>query len=183
MSGGISFTGSDTMIAELLVLRLVHILGGIFWVGSLIFTSFFLMPALRSSPAVAGQVMAGLQRRRLFTLLPIVALLTIVSGLRLLWIVSVGFSDAYFSTSTGRTFAASAIAATVAFLLSVLVSRPGFVRVGRLSATLAGTTDEGVRQRISAEMQRLSRRVSIANAIVATLLLLTAAGMAAARYM
>lgn len=171
------------MNAELLVLRLVHILGGIFWVGSLMFTSFFLMPALGSSPAVAGEVMAGLQKRRLFTLLPIVALLTILSGLRLLWIVSAGFSDAYLSTSTGRTFSASAVAAIVAFLLSLLVSRPGFLRVGRLSATLATTTDQGARQRISAEMQRLRRRVSIANAIVATLLLLTAAGMAIARYL
>lgn len=171
------------MNAELLVLRLVHILGGIFWVGSLMFTSFFLMPALGSSPAVAGEVMAGLQKRRLFTLLPIVALLTILSGLRLLWIVSAGFSDAYLSTSTGRTFSASAVAAIVAFLLSLLVSRPSFLRVGRLSATLATTTDQGARQRISAEMQRLRRRVSIANAIVATLLLLTAAGMAIARYL
>lgn len=169
------------MNAELLVLRLVHILGGIFWVGSLMFTSFFLMPALGSSPAVAGEVMAGLQKRRLFTLLPIVALLTILSGLRLLWIASVGFSDAYLSTSTGRTFSASAVAAIVAFLLSLLVSRPGFLRVGRLSATLATTTDQGAKQRISAEMQRLRRRVAIANAIVATLLLLTAAGMAIAR--
>lgn len=171
------------MNAELLVLRLVHILGGIFWVGSLMFTSFFLMPALGSSPAVAGEVMAGLQKRRLFTLLPIVALLTILSGIRLLWIVSVGFSEAYLSTATGRTFSASAVAAIVAFLLSLLVSRPSFLRVGRLSATLATTTDQDARQRISAEMQRLRRRVSIANAIVATLLLLTAAGMAIARYL
>jgi uncharacterized membrane protein len=171
------------MNAELLVLRLVHILGGIFWVGSLMFTSFFLMPALGSSPAVAGEVMAGLQKRRLFTLLPIVALLTILSGIRLLWIVSVGFSEAYLSTSTGRTFSASAAAAIIAFLLSLLVSRPSFLRVGRLSATLATTTDQGARQRISAEMQRLRRRVSVANAIVAALLLLTAAGMAIARYL
>jgi uncharacterized membrane protein len=171
------------MNAELLVLRLVHILGGIFWVGSLMFTSFFLMPALGSSPAVAGEVMAGLQKRRLFTLLPIVALLTILSGIRLLWIVSVGFSEAYLSTSTGRTFSASAAAAIIAFLLSLLVSRPSFLRVGRLSATLATTTDQGARQRISAEMLRLRRRVSVANAIVAALLLLTAAGMAIARYL
>lgn len=171
------------MNAELLVLRLVHILGGIFWVGSMMFTSFFLMPALRSSPAVAGQVMASLQKRRLFTFLPVVALLTILSGIRLLWIASVGFSDAYLSTSTGRTFSASAGAALVAFLLSVLVSRPGFVRVGKLGATLATATDEAARQRISGEMQRITRRVTIANGIVAALLLLAAAGMATARYM
>jgi len=171
------------MKAELLTLRLIHIFGGIFWVGSLMFTSFFLVPVIRSSPAVAGQVMAGLQRRRLFTLLPIVAFLTIASGLRLLAIVSAGFSGTYFSTPTGRTFATSAVAATVAFLLSVFISRPGFVRIGRLGASLATITDEGARQRIAAEMQRLTRRVTIANGFVVVLLLSAAAGMAIARYL
>jgi uncharacterized membrane protein len=170
------------MKAELLVLRLVHIFGGIFWVGSLAFTTFFLIPALGASPAVAGQVMAGLQKRRLFPILPIVALLTIASGLRLLMIASAGFSGAYFATATGRTFGASGVAATIAFLLSVLVSRPGFVRVGRLGASLATAADENARQRIASEMQRLSRRVAIANASVVVLLLFAAAGMAIARY-
>lgn len=171
------------MKAELLTLRLVHIFGAIFWVGSMMFTSFFLIPAFGSSPAVAGQVMAGLQKRRLFTLLPIVALLTILSGIRLLWIASAGFSESYLETPTGRTFSASAVAAIIAFLLSLLISRPSFVRVARLSASLAATTDESARQRINAEMQRLNRRVKIANGFVVLLLLLAAAGMATARYM
>ena len=61
------------MKAEFLILRLIHILGGIFWVGSMVFTTFFLAPVIRSSPAMAGQVMAGLQKRRLFVALPVVA--------------------------------------------------------------------------------------------------------------
>ena len=170
------------MKAELLTLRLIHILGGIFWVGSMIFTTFFLAPVIGSSPPMAGQVMAGLQKRRLFILLPVVALLTIASGLRLLSIASVGFSSAYFSTPTGRTFATSAVAATIAFLLSVFVSRPGFVRIGRLGASLSAAPDEGARKIIAAEMQRLTRRVAISNAFVVVLLLSAAAGMAIARY-
>ena len=170
------------MKAELLTLRLIHILGGIFWVGSMVFTTFFLAPVLRSSPAMAGQVMAGLQKRRLFVALPVVALLTIASGLRLLSIASIGFSRAYFSTPTGRTFATSAIAALIAFLLSLLVSRPGFVRIGRLGASLATAPDDGARQQIVAEIQRLGRRVAISNALVVILLLAAAAGMAIARY-
>ena len=171
------------MKAELLTLRIIHVLGGIFWVGSLIFTTFFLAPAIRSSPAVAGQVMAGLNQRRLFTILPIVALLTIASGIRLLWIASAGFDDSYLSTATGRAFSLGAAAAIVAFLLSVLVSRPGFVRVGKLGASLAAATDEVTRQLLTAEMQHLSQRVAIANAIVAVLLLSTAVLMATARYL
>jgi uncharacterized membrane protein len=171
------------MKAEFLVLRLVHVLGGIFWVGSMMYSSFFLVPVVRSSPAVAGQVMAGLQRRRLFVIMPIVALLTIASGIRLLMITSAGFSDSYLSTTPGRTYSAGGVAAIVAFLLAVLVSRPAFVHIGKLSASLANTTDEGGRQRITAEIQRLNRRSTIANGIVLVLLVFTAVAMATARYL
>ena len=171
------------MKAEFLTLRLIHILGGIFWVGSLMYTSFFLVPVVRSSPAVAGQVMAGLQRRRLFLILPIVALLTIASGMRLLMIASAGFDGVYFSSAPGRTYSAGGVAAIVAFLISLLISRPAFVHVGKLSASLAAVTDEGGRQRITAEIQRLNKRATVANGIVLVLLVSTAAGMAIARYL
>ena len=171
------------MRAEFLVLRLVHILGGIFWVGSLMYSSFFLIPVVRSSPAVAGQVMTGLQRRRLFLILPTVALLTIASGIRLLMITSAGFSEVYLSSTPGRTYSAGAVAAIVAFLLSLLVSRPAFVHVGMFNASLANITDEGGRQRITAEIQRLNRRATVANGIVLVLLLFTAMSMATARYL
>ncbi len=171
------------MKAELLTLRLIHIFGGIFWVGSMFFTTFFLAPALRSSPAVTGQVMASLQKRRLFTVLPTVALITIASGIRLLYLASAGFSDSYLSTATGRAFSVGAGAAIVAFLLAILVSRPGFVRVGQLAATLSTLTDESEKQRATVEMQRLSGRVGIANSIVVLMLVIAAAGMAVARYL
>jgi hypothetical protein len=149
----------------------------------LFFTSFFLVPVLKSSPAVAGQVMADLQKRRLFTLLPIAALLTIASGLRLLAIASGGFSGSYFSTAPGRTYATAGIATSIAFLLSVLISRPGFLRIGRLGASLPAAPDDAARQLISAEIQRLTRRVTISNGLVVVLLLSAAAGMAIARYL
>ena len=34
------------MKAELLTLRVIHIVGGIFWVGSMLYTTFFLAPAV-----------------------------------------------------------------------------------------------------------------------------------------
>jgi uncharacterized membrane protein len=171
------------MLAELLVLRLVHILGGIFWVGGMMYSTFFLVPVVRSSPAVAGTVMAGLQKRRLFVVLPTVALLTIASGSRLFMIDSGGFSDAYFASNVGRAYEVGGIAAIVAFLISMFVSRPAFVHAVKLGASLSTTTDEPGRQRILAEVQRLNQRAGIANTIVVVLLLLTAVTMATARYL
>lgn len=171
------------MIAEILVLRLVHILGGIFWVGSGLFTSFFLIPALAQSGAAAGQVMVALQQRRLFTVLPTVAVLTIVSGLRLMWITSGGFSPAYFGTTVARTYALSGAAAILAFLVSIVLARPAAVRAATLGRTLATTTDSAAKSALTAEMESARRRGAVASTASIALLVFSAAGMAVARYL
>ena len=170
------------MRAEFLVLRLVHILSGIMWVGSGVFTGIFLIPALSGSPALMGQVVAGLQRRRYFVAFPIVAMLTILSGLRLLWIRSAGFSPAYFATGMGRTFAISAVAAFVAFVLSLGVARPAAVRAGRISSVLAATQEAPERKRLLGQLDRARRRSAVATAFAIGFGILAASGMAIARY-
>ncbi|MEP6550404.1 MAG: hypothetical protein ABJB95_04435 [Gemmatimonadales bacterium] len=170
------------MYAELLVLRLVHILSAILWLGSGLFTTFFLIPALAGSPAVVGQVMAGLQRRRLFAVLPTVALLTILTGLRLLWIDSAGFTSGYFDTGTGKTFANAGLAAIISFLLSVLVARPSAVRAGVISASLAASPAAPERERLQAELERVRRRATVSSMLGVGLGILAASGMAIARY-
>ena len=54
------------MIAELLVLRVVRVLGAIFWLGSGLFTTLFLIPAPAQAGPAAAPVMGALQGRRLF---------------------------------------------------------------------------------------------------------------------
>ena len=170
------------MRAEFLVLRLVHILSAITWVGSGVYTSFFLIPALSSSPAVMGQVVAGLERRRFFLVLQIVAGLTILSGLRLLWIDSAGFAGGYFASGTGRMFAISGGVAIIAAVLSFGVSRPAVIRAGAIAASLAASTDAGERERLTAQLAGLRRRGAIAGALAVGFGLIAASGMAIARY-
>ena len=171
------------MNGEFIVLRLVHILGGIFWVGSGLFTAFFLVPALAKSGPAAGQIMAALQQRRLFTVLPIVALLTIFSGLRLMWLTSAGFDPVYFAGPVGRTFSMSGGFAILAFILSLAVARPAAVRAASLGASLATAPDEATRTRLTAQLTGLRRRGAIASTVVLVLFVLGAAGMAVARYL
>ena len=172
----------DSMSTELYILRLVHILGGIFWLGSGLFTTFFLMPALgRIGPANAGPLMGALQQRRLFTVLPIVALLTILSGLRLFQIASAGFAPAYLASPTGKTFLWSGIAAVAAFLLSLLVARPAALRAGQLAASISSLPAEQRAAR-AAEAERVRRRSALAGVVAMILLVGAAAGMSVARY-
>lgn len=171
------------MPTEILVLRLLHVLGAIFWVGSGIFTTFFLIPSLKPGSPAFGEVMGGLQHRKLFTLLPIVALVTMLSGVRLLQIASNGFSPAYFELASGRIYAMSGLASILAFVLSLLVSRPAAVKAGALAAQRQAAKSDQERARIDAALAALRRRGSTSTAIAMALLIAAAAGMAIARYL
>jgi uncharacterized membrane protein len=170
------------MHAELLVLRFVHIISGIMWVGSGVFVAFFLIPALAANRQLMPQVMEGLQRRRVFIVLPTAGLLAILSGIRLLWIDSAGFADSYMSTGPGRTFSIGGAAAIIALLVQVFVSRPAGVRLGAIAAQLAASPPASEREKLSAEAERLRRRNGMATLAAVGFGLLAASAMAIARY-
>jgi uncharacterized membrane protein len=170
------------MAAEILVLRFVHILSAIAWLGSGIFAAFFLIPAIAGTP-VMPQVMDALQKRRLFVVIPTMGLLTVLSGLRLLWIDSVGFDGSYFSTATGRTFAIGGLLAILAFLVQVFVSRPAGAKLGALAAALSQSPSPEERQRMNAQIDSLRRRNAAATHAAVGFGLLAATAMAIARYL
>lgn len=171
------------MPTEILVLRLLHVLGAIFWVGSGVFTTFFLIPSLKPGSSAFGEVMGGLQRRKLFTFLPVAALVTMLSGVRLLQIVSNGFSPAYFELASGRIYALSGLASILAFVLSLLVSRPAAMRAGALAAQRQAAKGDPERVAIDAQLAAVKRRGAVATSIAMGLLLAAAAGMSVARYL
>ena len=168
-------------MAELIVLRLIHILGGILWLGSGMFTLFFLQPAMtKAGLASAGPIMANLRQRRMFTVLPIIALLTILSGIRLMMIVSAG-SPQWFESPMGQTFSVSGLFAILSFLTSIFIARPATMRMGKLSQP--PIPDGASKEARDAEIRSLQRRATWSTQIATGLLILAAAGMAVARYM
>jgi uncharacterized membrane protein len=167
-------------MAELIVLRLIHIFGAILWLGSGLFTLFFLQPAMtKAGPAAAGPIVANLQQRRMFTILPIVALLTILSGIRLMMIVSAG-SPQWFESPMGRTYAASGALAILSFLTAIFIGRPATTRMGKLSQS--PVPDGVTKETRAAEIRSLQKRATWSTHVATGLLILAAAGMAVARY-
>jgi uncharacterized membrane protein len=171
------------MMAEMLVLRLVHVVGGVFWVGAMMYNAFFLMPIMaQAGPAAAGPIIAGFQQRKLFVWLPVVAILTMLAGLRLMMLQSAGFSSVYFGTPMGRTYLLGGAAAIIAFAVGFAVNRPAMTRMSELGAAMAGS-DEAKRAAMQAEMATLRKRAGVATAVVTWLLIGAAAAMAVGRYM
>jgi uncharacterized membrane protein len=170
------------MRAEFLILRLIHIISAIIWVGGGLYTAFFLIPAVIGNRQLMPQLMDALQRRRTFAILPTIGLFTILSGIRLLWIDSAGFADSFMDTGTGRTFSIGGTAAIIALLLQVFVTRPSGAKLGAIAAQLAGSPAPGDRERLTAEAARLRGRNSVASIATVSFALIAAAAMAIARY-
>lgn len=170
------------MPVELLILRAVHILCGIFWVGGGIYSSVFAVPAITKAGPAAGPIIAELQRRKLFTILPLAALATMLSGIRLLWIVSDGFTGHYFHTMQGHTYAVAGAASIVGFVIALTISRPASVQLGALAGQMA-TLDGAPRAAAEARIARLRRRANVSTVVAVGLLTLAALGMSVARYL
>src|SRR5688572_8996596 len=73
--------GTDPMSDQSLtiLLRLIHILGGIFWVGTMMLLAAFLIPTVRATGREGGKFMEHLmQQRRLRVYLGVAMLLTVL---------------------------------------------------------------------------------------------------------
>ena len=170
-------------MAELIVLRLVHVVGGIFWVGAGLFNLLFLAPAMSAAGPAVGPMMEVMKRRRMFVVMPTVAALTILSGLRLMMITSGNFNPNYFRTDAGAAFAFGGACAIVAFTLGLAVAMPAQRRLAAVGPQIGAAPDDATRARLQAEAARLQGRMRAISPVVAWLLVLAAAAMAVARYL
>ncbi|MGH7547586.1 MAG: hypothetical protein ACREMM_05365 [Gemmatimonadales bacterium] len=164
------------------VLRLVHVVLGALWVGMAVFTATFLMPAIQDTGPDGGKVMVALQRRGVMTVLPVLALATLVSGVWLYWRASFGFQPSYLTSRVGVAFAFGGAASLVAYGLGITVMRPAMLRATALAQAVGSAATEQERAERLAEIQRLRARGATAGRLVALLLIVAAAVMAIARY-
>jgi uncharacterized membrane protein len=163
------------MDSMFLIMRLLHVVSGVFWAGTMLFVAFFLFPSVRDAGPEGGKVVAELTRRRFTEVVPVVALIAILSGLWLYWRVSAGQSM-YMSSATGMTFGTGGAAAILSLIIGMTVVRPSMKRAAELAA--AGKPDE-VRM---AQIQTLRGRAGKGGQVVAVLLLVAVAAMAIGRY-
>jgi hypothetical protein len=170
------------MNALQLLLRLVHIVAGGLWVGMMALNVFFLMPALGEVGPDAGRIMAALQRRRLMTVLPFLALATIISGLWLYWRASGGFALVYLTSGMGAALGIGGVLSIIAYALGITMVRPAMLRMAGLTQQMAAAQSDQERQALGAQVQQLRARSTTVSRATAWLLLLAIALMAVARY-
>lgn len=166
-----------------LTLRVIHIVCGVYWAGTLLFVATFLEPSVRAAGPDGAKVMQALMRRRFIDVMPVVALLTILSGLDLYRRVSAGFSAVWITSRPGMSITIGAVAALIAFTIGVGVMRPAAKKMGPLGQMAQQLPEGPERDARLAEVQRLRGRAAVAGRWVAGLLAIAVVGMAAARYL
>ena len=163
--------------AIMIVLRLVLIFAGLFWVGGMVTLTAFLVPAVRASGPAAGKVMVELMlRRKLRVWLTGAMGLTVLSGILMMWRLDVVTHHTWIRTSTGKTLLFGALAALVAGIAGGAVAGPANQRLAAIGAGGAPTPEQ------QAEMAKLQRRAGVGMRLTVIFVLVAAGAMAVARY-
>ncbi len=166
----------------MVVLRLIHIFAGIFWVGTTFFLEGFLQPTVRAAGAEGGQFMQRLMRQtRITQAMPLVALLTTLSGVLMFWRVSGELYGPWLASGRGVVLTAGSLAGLAAFIVGLFFQSPASRRITQLAAQIAAaggppTPEQG------AELQAMQKKLSQGSLYTTVLMVISVVGMAAARY-
>lgn len=171
------------MIEYLVILRIVHIVGGVFWAGTLGFQAWYIIPAVKALGPDGSKFSQQLTKTRRFPLvMAIVAGLTTLSGILMMAKLSNGFQSAWFDSYYAKTLSIGGVLAIVAYTIGLSVNIPSITRmtaIGRAAAAAGGPpSPEQMTQ-----LQRLRKRLFRAVQIIAVLLFLAVACMSTAQYM
>jgi len=165
-----------------LLFRIMHIVTGVFWAGSVFFMVSFLLPAFGQVGPGAGPVQAELARRKLFQKLPAIGIVTILSGFYMYYLRMRGTAG-WAPTMEARVLGTGGLLAVVAIIIGATFARPNQDRVAALMAE-AGPMPAGPEKDAKFAQAGIHRKkVVMAARIVATLLGVTVIAMASARYL
>jgi len=170
--------------AYIVTLRIVHIVTGVIWVGSLFVVVVFVQPTAAALGPTGAPFMSELRRRRFVDVVFIDAVFTVVAGSFLYWHdwrTYPSFGD-WIASSFGASLTVGALLAISGLVVAAVLTRPTIgrlVSLGRQVAESGGTPMPETAARIGA----LQRRLAVAERVSFSLVLLAVVAMASARYL
>ncbi|MDB4913329.1 MAG: hypothetical protein JWM95_973 [Gemmatimonadetes bacterium] len=169
--------------STLVLFRLIHIVVGVFWAGSIIFLAAFVLPAVTKAGPGGSSVMQQLMTvRKLPVYLMASVFITILSGIGLYWYDSAGFtSKVWLASPQARILGIGAILGIIVAIIGGTVNSPTAARLAKLGAQVQAAGGPPTSEQ-AAELQRLRNRLTSAVNIAAVMLIVIVACMAVARY-
>jgi len=106
-----------------LTVRVLHVLVAAVWLGSTVFMSARLMPAIEASGPAGGQVMVTLNKRGLVPFFASLAGTTVLTGILLYWRFTSGFDPALSQTHAGIAFGVGGACGLLALIFGAIIGR------------------------------------------------------------
>ncbi len=167
-----------------IIFRIIHILAGVAWVGSLFLFVFFIEPSSRAiGPAAAPFMQELVGKRQLVRVILWLGTITIVAGAVLYWSLMIEFGSLsnLLGSARGLSLTIGGTAAIVAFLLGMLGTRPNVARL-MAAGQKAAASEGGPAPEVLAEIQTTQRLLRIYARTGLALLTVAVIAMASARY-
>lgn len=165
----------------ILILRVLHIGGGIMWVGSATLYLLLLVPAARSAQS-AGQKFMQTLGPKFGAMMGIVTTLTVLSGALLYARFAVGGLSFIWKTGTGAAFTVGAAAALGSYVLGAGYFGKIQAKIEKLGAQMESAQGAPNPAQVT-EMNRLQSSLMKAYRFDLVLLVIAMLAMAAARYL
>jgi uncharacterized membrane protein len=171
------------MHALLIVLRVVHVVSGVFWAGTAFFVNIILAPSLGAAGQAGGTVMTELKRRRFHEALFVSSTLAVGSGLLLLWLVSAGLSHTWLHAPIGLALSVGALAGLAGFIFGGVLVRPLAIRLEQLQAEMRQASTDALRQSYHPRLTEVRQRLTTYGRLASGCLGVAVLAMAVARYL
>jgi uncharacterized membrane protein len=166
-----------------ILLRVIHILGGVIWVGGVVAVAAFILPSARAVGPAAGPMMNQLVNlRRLPLFLLVTGWLTVLAGFTLYGRMATVAGPAWFGSIAGQVLGAVGLLGLIVILMGTFINLPTARRMAAVGARIQAADGSPTPDQM-AEMQRLQLRLKRASEAGAILLILATITMAVARYL
>lgn len=142
------------------MIRLVHVLLGIFWGGTVLFSMLYLDPATKAAGPAGGEVMQQLQKRGYLGAMILVGTITVITGTYLLYALIGTMGSSFMGTTRGILLSTGALTGFLTLAVVGSFSRPT-ARKMKVVAERMAESDGAPNPDDVAEMARLRARVTL----------------------
>jgi hypothetical protein len=164
-----------------IILRLTHVLAGVFWAGTAFLMAGYVVPTVRATGREGGTFVQHLmEKRKLHVSLGIAMLLTVLSGLAMYLRLTLATHGAWAGTAPGIAYGLGAVAAIVGGFVGAFVNGSAGRRLAAIGASVGAGRPSPEQQ---AEMARLQTRIGSGTRVAAALLVVAVSAMAVGRYL
>ena len=168
------------MSGLMIVLRVIHIFSGIFWVGTALFFVFFFEPTLKVAGPAGGTVMGKLSSGKFPLVAALASTLTVLAGFTMYVIDSKGFQSSWILRPSGLTLTVGATSGILAAVIGIFIQRPTLARISALQKQILQAGGQPTPEQ-SVELQKLQARFSMASRWAVVFMVIAVIGMESAR--